>query len=538
MKKFTLLVCALATTVASFAAPFGKVVKDTRNYGDVQKVATFDAVKALKNVNAAVDTIQVPYMSYTPTFRIGKPSSGFTYDFYQQGLVSAYADTIILLNDSMYPATWLVGENVLAENAWFTRLPVHFGDNDLPVMKLNSKVDTFMFDWQVANLYVQKYWEGYDQFYTALNVAPAQYTPITQCARYTENPNESEYGNDCYQVGAGSYGTYSYGTQLTNPWQASTKMDSMIVVFENEGKVMNINHITAGIYTAGGSIDAMFPGENDHVRLSIYPGGFNAKGQLYVDWKNPIAEAVANGDNVTPSTDQNGNPRTYGLIEWDFMEADPVTGAETPAPIVVEGSFVILIDEYNDGTANFGFFADYYGNGTNCRTFFPWYDYTDKAQYTSRVWGSNILLNVVAYFPEFQAPEKVNFELAGGEKVLTIPSNVWDEDIEIEAEDWITVEVATDYEEIVDGDDTYYEHKYTNKLTITVDESAEDRVGSIDIDALGLPVTIKVVQGADTEGVENVNASAAKATKTFIDGQLVIERNGVRYNAIGAQISK
>ncbi|MBR1878777.1 MAG: BACON domain-containing protein [Paludibacteraceae bacterium] len=537
MKKFTLVACALATTVASFAVPFGKVVRDTRNYDAVQKVATFDAEKAQKNVTAT-DTIQVPYMSYTPTFRVGKPSSGLSYDFFQQGLVSAYADTIILLNDSMYPATWVLGENVLAENAWYTRLPVHFGENDLPVMKLNEKADTYMFDWQVAGLYLRTYWEGYDQFYTALNVAPAQYTPITQCARYTENPAENEYGVDLYQVGAGSYGTYSYGTQLTNPWQSTTKMDSMIVVFENNGNVMNIDHITAGIYTAGGSGDAMFPGENDHVRLSIYPGGFNAQGSLYVDWANPIAEATANADNVTLSTDQKGNALSYGLIKWEFMEEDPVTGAQTPAPIVVEGSFVVLLDEYNDGTANFGFHADYYGNGTYCRTFFPWFDYSEGKQYTSRVWGSNILLNVVALFPVFNAPEKVNFELAGGELTLDIPSNVWDDEIELEADEWINAEIATDYEEIEEDGETYYEHKYVNHLTITVGQSSEDRVGTIELDALGLPVTIKVVQGEDTEAVENVNASAAKVSKSFIDGQLIIERNGVRYNATGAQISK
>ena len=521
MKKFTLIVCALATAVASFAAPYGKVVKNNRNYDEVKKVATFDAVKALKNVNAAVDTIQVPYMSYTPTFRIGKPSSGFSYDFYQQGLVSAYTDTIIFLNDSMYPATWLVGETELAKNAWYTRMPVKFGDNDLPVMKLNAKVDTFMFDWQVANLYLKTYWEGYDQFYTAVNVAPAQYTPITQCARYTENPKEDEYGRDCWQVGAGSYGTYSYGTQLSNPWQSSTKMDSMIVVFQNEGKVMNIDHITAGVYTAATSIAGMFPGENDHVRLSVYPGGFDAQGKLYVDYKHPIAEAVANGDNVTPSTDQNGNPRTYGLIQWDFMEVDPVTGAETPAPIVVEGSFVILIDEYNDGTANFGFYSDYYANGTYCRTYFPWYDYTEKAQYTSRLWSNNILLNVVAYFPEFQAPESVQFDLAGGKQELTIPSNVWDEDIEIDAPEWITVEVATDSEEIVDGDDTYYAHKYTNKLTITVAEATESREGVVEIDAMGLPVTIKVQQGTP-QGIENVS----------------FKNNNKLYNVLGQEVGE
>ena len=45
-------------------------------------------------------------------------------------------------------------------------------------------------------------------------------------------------------------------------------------------------------------------------------------------------------------------------------------------------------------------------------------------------------------------------------------------------------------------------------------------------------VRIENLQGA---GVENVNA-ATKAVKTFENGQLVIIKNGVRYNALGAKL--
>lgn len=44
------------------------------------------------------------------------------------------------------------------------------------------------------------------------------------------------------------------------------------------------------------------------------------------------------------------------------------------------------------------------------------------------------------------------------------------------------------------------------------------------------------VEGAIAEAVENVNADAAKATKAIRNGSLVIERNGIEYNALGAQI--
>ena len=46
---------------------------------------------------------------------------------------------------------------------------------------------------------------------------------------------------------------------------------------------------------------------------------------------------------------------------------------------------------------------------------------------------------------------------------------------------------------------------------------------------------IKIVVGAETQGVENVK-DAVKAVKTFENGQLVIIKNGVRYNALGAQL--
>lgn len=48
---------------------------------------------------------------------------------------------------------------------------------------------------------------------------------------------------------------------------------------------------------------------------------------------------------------------------------------------------------------------------------------------------------------------------------------------------------------------------------------------------------IKAIQIGDagTQGVDNVNA-AEKATKVFENGQLIILKNGVRYNAIGAKL--
>lgn len=534
MKKITLIACALATAVASFATPYKKAVKSPQAPNIKVVEATLDGSKSSFMSKAGIDSIQVPYRTYQPTFRIGKPSEGFSYDFYAQGLISPYTESIIFLNDSMYPADWYLGDSKVAENAWYVNLPVKFGDNEVPLMKIAGDASTFIFDWKIANSYVTKYWEGYDQFYSTLTVAPAEYTPITQCARYTEDPRESEYGLDCYQVGAGSYGKYCYGTQLTNPWQASTTMDSMIVMFDNAG-VMNIDHVALAIYTSASNYQAMFPGENDHVRLTVYPGGI-VDNKVAIDWENPIASTTANLDNFTPSTDQGGAPLTYGMLKFEFMEVDPITGAAVPAPIVVEGDFIILLDEYNNGTANFGIFSDYYANGTDCKTFFPWYDIEENAHYTSRVWGQNIMLNVMAYFPVFNAPKEVKFATGETKKTLNVPSNVWYiydevEDIEWDAPEWIHVEVETVYA----IQDNYYTHTFVNKVTIELDESAEKREGVIEFNALGLTTTVLVKQNDDTQAIENV--SAKKDNKLYnVLGQEVNEeykgvviRNGEKF---------
>ena len=45
----------------------------------------------------------------------------------------------------------------------------------------------------------------------------------------------------------------------------------------------------------------------------------------------------------------------------------------------------------------------------------------------------------------------------------------------------------------------------------------------------------KIQVGAGTQGIENSNA-AAKVEKFYRDGQLIIRKNGVEYNALGAQL--
>ena len=58
--------------------------------------------------------------------------------------------------------------------------------------------------------------------------------------------------------------------------------------------------------------------------------------------------------------------------------------------------------------------------------------------------------------------------------------------------------------------------------------------GEVQIKEFAGGYRIKAIQVGGGKGVENVNADM-KAVKTFENGQLVIIKNGVRYNALGAQ---
>ena len=511
MKKFTLIVCALALSVATFAVP-ARTAKITseQNKMKVVKVQA-DQLPVKKQVAEKKDTTSL-YLTYPQSYKVGTPDGGIYYGYYGLGLIAPYAENIVFYNDSQLSATWLVGDEEVAKDAWFYKMPVEFGENELPVMRVNED-DTYHFlDYQTAGTRVAYLkGKGYASYYNSLNVAPAEFMPLTLCSMYTETTAD---GQDClYQVSVGAYGTYMFGTNTKNPWQ-NTTLDSIAVFFDNEG-LMVVDHISLGVYTAASSGDAMFPGENDHIRLTIYP----QTAQGGIDWSNPIATATANSDNYLPDDEDN----TIGLLFFEFLQEDPGTHAMTPGEIELEGAFVVVLDDYNGGTANFGILSDYYA--AEHHTFYPWTSLEEQKMYISRVWGCNIMLNVMAFMPAFVAPEKVAFAEGETEKVLDIPSNVWDEDIELdedETSEWITVEIATDYEtEEYEGEE-YYIHNFVNKLTITLEESEEVREGKIVLSAYGLPVTIKVSQNDAATAVENI---------TF-------KNDGKLYNVLGIEVGE
>lgn len=508
MKKISLIVCALATTVASFAGLNDKLVKrnavETKINPNIRIVETQSAILPEENVNAltqrlatvVTDTTILPYVA-PGTYNSGTPSSGIGY-VNEAFILAPYQDSLTFYNYSGLTSSWYVDGDLKATDSLLKVNLVGMGETQsLPLMKTptlptSDTTQTAFVDYQFGAYYTEVYSQKGD-FSNYIEVAPAYLEPLTKCAMYTEQRTNSKgkdtYGSDWTFVGGGDVGTYSYGTQMVHP-SLGVRFDTIFIPYFQEG-AMYIDHISAGVYTDGSGVDGIFPAETDHVRATIYPilsGG-------RIDFSSPIATAIADADDYVGAKDASS---WYGLLNFYFTELDPITGAETQVPAKVSGDFVVAFDQFNDGTANFGFITDYY-------TLIEGDTYLIGGGKFTQLWKypANLLVNLYALLPVFEAPESVQFDLAGGTQEFTIPSNVWDDEIEIDAPEWITVEVATDYEEIVDGDKTYYAHKYTNKLTITVAETAASREGVVELDAMGLPVTIIVDQG-DVQGIENV----------------------------------
>lgn len=508
MKKISLIVCALATTVASFAGLNDKLVKrnavETKINPNIRIVETQSAILPEENVNAltqrlatvVTDTMILPYFA-PGTYNSGTPSSGIL-KVNEAFILAPYQDSLTFYNYYGLTSSWYVDGDLKATDSLLKVNLVGMGETQsLPLMKTPTQptsdtTQTAFVDYQFGAYYTEVYSQKGD-FSNYIEVAPAYLEPLTKCAMYTEQRTDSEgddtYGSDWTFVGGAPVGTYSYGTQMVHP-SLGVRFDTIFIPYFQEG-AMYIDHISAGVFTNGSGVDGIFPAETDHVRATIYPildGG-------RIDFSSPIATAIADADDYVGAENASS---WYGLLNFYFTELDPITGAETQVPAKVSGDFVVAFDQFNDGTANFGFITDYY-------TLIEGDTYLIGGGRFTQLWKypANLLVNLYALLPVFEAPESVQFDLAGGTLEFTIPSNVWDDEIEIDAPEWITVEVATDYEEIVVEDKTYYDHKYTNKLTITVAETAASREGVVELDAMGLPVTIIVDQG-DVQGIENV----------------------------------
>lgn len=528
MKKITLFVCALATAVASFAGTTSKLMEVSKarqsrvesQQMSIEKAPLFKAIEE-KEAIVSSDTIYIPYA--TPrAYHYGLNSNGIFYNT-PALYVMPYAPGLVFYNDYNFQSTWLInGQTVAQDTALALKVPGYGEFNNLaPVMQTPKKIigDTaeYIFpDYQygageIGKLKEKYPTEDFSDWQGILN-APAYITPITRCAILSENPGNYYYPFDYGTYSAATGGDYWYGTKLVNNFTSDSLntyyMDTTAVLMFNPG-FMYIDQIKMGIYTRGNTPADMFPGENDHIRLTLYP-----MNQLngFPDWNNPIASATA-GKNELTGTGWNG------ILTFSFLEEDPVTHNFDTVPATVEGNFWVVLDEYNDGTASFGFLSDDEMTTAASTYFFFTNPATGKMNYTTKYrTPANLDITLRAYMPSVaDAPEAVYFQ-QGEEltKTIALKTNTYAEDYDIDAPSWVNIEAETVY------DPTTEDHTYVVNMTITVDANNEAREGEVIItDFSGYEFSFIVKQNI-AQGLENVS----------------FKNNNKLYNVLGQEVGE
>jgi len=521
MKKFTVIVCALAVSAAAFATPKASKLmeasKARTSRVDVASVEKFRApmIMAEESRRAEIktsDTIFIP--AATPdAFHYGSGSNGPFY--YTPALyIKPYSESLIFYNDNNFESTWLINDiEVGKDTAYVLPLKKGFGEYPIvPVMRTPKMIigDTaeYVFpDYQygaaeIAELQAKYPTEDLSDWKGVYN-GDCHLHRFTQCAVLTENTGAWYFPFDYGTYAAGDGGDYWYGTKLVNNFLSTSEktvyMDTTAVYFSNPG-VMLIDNIQMGIYTRADSPSDMFPGENDHIRLTIYPVN---EENGFPDWENPVASATSGLKDVVGSS-------WIGYINFNFLEEDPITHNFDTVPAVVEGDFYVVLDEYNDGTAAFGFLSDDEMTSNPNTLFFFYHPNYGRIVYTEKYrTPANLLINISGLMPTvLNAPEEVIFE-PGAEltQVIELQTNTWGEDYDIDIEeDWLNIEAETVYEEGEDPD--YPEHTFVVKLTISVEASEEVRESKVDINADGLEFSLLVKQNsAKPQGINNIKAT-------------------------------
>lgn len=560
MKKSILFVCGLALTVAASAAvkpnsnanPYMTAQKKSVANVEMKKIdaprpveqkAQADATVVNPYVNAIGDTYYyAPYSTNYGITTVADPA--IIVPFSSEVIFSSYYTK---LGGNPVVNTWLLDDKEVSTTNYLSmpfERPVEEATS--PVMKtadvtLQGKTYAFV-DYQygamAGKLLADLSMPGYDPY---IAVAPAYTVPLSKAMIYSDDPsfdteNDDQIARDWFWLGSGaSKGDgYKYGSKIVDPFVSTDEytkyIDTIFVPFLNTG-TMYIDQAELGLVSEKANAAAMFPGDA-HIRMSIYPLDIT---NGHIDFENPIARAKAGAADFLPTSQQ----ANYGELIFQFVEEDPITGAETQVPAVVDGPFVIALDEFNDADANFAILANWY-NPKDAETWFLSNDsifqlYDNPSDDGRTRNASDIMLILNAQLVAFEAPEEVKVGLEGGKISLNIPSNVWGmivedgtayddmNEIEAESDEWISTFIETEYGFETHEGQQYIVHKYNDILTITVEQSSASREGEIIIDALGKVVTIKVIQ-EDGAAVENTRMGA------IMDGKL--------YNVLGVEVGE
>ena len=240
-----------------------------------------------------------------------------------------------------------------------------------------------------------------------------------------------------------------------------------------------------------------------------------------IDWDNPIAVGQGGLKTLVPYESGGTVYSQLGLLMFHFYEEDEA-GMVQRVPVVVDGSFVVAISGLTQDGVTLGFRSDnpYLEDTPASLTFYPYFK-NGKRTYT-QLWKtpSNMVVNLYALWPSIQGlPEEVNVPLSGETLNVTLPTNVWAEDMDIIGEDWINIDVVSQVE---NPDTENEEFLYAVDATITIDATDAPRQGEIVIEALGKIYTITVNQTGGATSIESV--------KKVNDGKL--------YNVLGIEVDE
>lgn len=374
---------------------------------------------------------------------------------------------------------------------------------------------------------------GLDESYRWLALAPAEHyinetenLIMTLCAMHTDTLNK---GNDVYTISNSNpaYGKYFNGTgRILDLEKPDVTADTIGIIVENDAN-MKIDQIIFLIYNRDAEdVQQLIP-NGAEIRLALFPVNGNT-----IDLQDTIASTV-----VTNASWVDGGAAWLGTVTAKFYETD-FMGNLAEAPVYTGGSFYLQITNFNETGCDFGFFSDYY-----CpKTYTTVYQQDGKFTYLKNG-GANLAIMFDGYYPTIVNDTTANYQIAPAEggvafysddadySYVVLYSNVDPNEWDVEADEWLTV--ALD-----DSEFEQYDAVIAEVTAEALPEGETYREGTVTfyVDGTEYVLTIKQGTSQDPEAIDNVNDSAVKATKSFIDGQLIIERNGVRYNAVGAQI--
>ncbi len=546
MKKISLLVCAVFASVTLFAsaAVQNKAVKAdfTISKADVvpqaelateKKVGSFNLGKLRKATKGMeTDSLWGVYQVLNQ-FVTGSLEEGFMYTdgqyiyFNSPKIVTPFAKRVPFINVynglPMTPVWEVPGASTVTGQQYVFVDAGEYGEKyALPTLTYDPKTlptsDTTQYYFE-SYTFGKRFYEG-KKAENNLLMAP-EYESVTQAGYYTEYPtvvNSNFYDGWGWLWRTGRFSAteayYLYGTKVRNPWFTDSLVyfDSIVSFIENP-TTMYIEHITVDIWT-NSDTDTFFPDSaNDIITMTILP----LLNDSTPDWDNPIATSTAGKAEFLPSAQT-----WWGSLDFKFYEEDPIAHTKKQVPLIMDSAFVVVLSGLSKNTTDVGFLSDYYDDAPNAadRTFFV--DYSEGERDLVSLWKSpaNLLINFHSLWPSIQGLTKeVNVPLSGGTLTVTLPTNVWAEDMEIDSDDWIEIEVESEVENPGTEDEEFL---YAVDATITIDATDAPRQGEIEIDALGKIYTITVNQGTTPTSIESV--------KKINDNKL--------YNVLGIEVDE